>query len=354
MKVLQIGVGARGRTWARILRDLGAETVAFVDPAPEAAAWARTDFPLVPCFSHHRDALAAVSADVAVVVTPPMGRAGVLLPLFVAGLDVISEKPLETNLAEAVRIVRAAERAGRQLSVCLNFRYLPVTQRLKEILATAWGQITHATFLYHINRDGYRPGLNRFPLVMDDPMLLEQSIHHIDLLRFAYGAEITGVRAETFNPRGSMYRRDATVSALFEMDRGIRVTYIGSWVTGSNIRAFEWRTDCTRGVAVQRALFDGLETGPVDGPLDPVAVEPVEPFVTDTRRYAEAALAALAARRPVPCSGRDHLMSLAATVACRRSAQTGRVVAPAGLLAEASLPSEDVAVPGGQDSAPPC
>jgi predicted dehydrogenase len=334
MRVLQLGAGARGRLWARILRDLDVSQVGLVDPTPEARAWAAAEFSRVPFFSNAADALDAVRADVAVVVTPPMGRADVLLPLFDAGLHVVSEKPLETNLAEAVRIVQGAERAGRQLSVCLNFRFLPITLRLKDLVTRVWGPISYGTFLYHINRDGMRPGLNRFPLVMDDPMLLEQSIHHIDLLRFAYDAEITGVRAEIYNPAGSMYRAEATVSALFEMERGIRATYIGSWVTGSNIRGFEWRTDCVRGVAVQRDLFDGLEAGPVDGALTPVPVDLVEPFMTDTRRYAEAALAALRAGQQVPCSGHDHLKTLAATVACRRAADTGMTVSPAALLAE--------------------
>ncbi len=337
MRVLQLGAGARGRMWARVLRDLDVEQVGFVDPTPEARAWAAAEFSRVPFFANASEALAAVRADVAVAVTPPMGRADVLLPLFDAGLDVLSEKPLEVDLAEAVRIVHGAERARRQLSVCLNFRFLPVTLRLKELVHGAWGPISYGTFLYHINRNGMRPGLNRFPLMMEDPMLLEQSIHHIDLLRFAYDAEITGVRAELFNPSDSMYRGDATVSALFEMERGIRATYIGSWVTGTNIRAFEWRTDCARGVAVQRDLFGGLEAGPVGGPLAPVPVDPVEPFMTDTRRYAEAALRALAAGRPVPCGGRDHLMTLAATVACRRSAETGTTVSPMALLAEHGL-----------------
>jgi predicted dehydrogenase len=323
--------------WARVLRDLNVQQVGFVDPTPEARVWAAAEFSRVPFFSTAPEALAAVRADVAVVVTPPMRRADVLLPLFDAGLDVVSEKPLETDLAEAVRIVEAAEAARRQMSVCLNFRFLPVTLRLKDLIHGAWGPITYGTFLYHINRDGMRPYLNRFPLIMDDPMLLEQSIHAIDLLRFAYDAEITGVRAEIYNPAGSMYRGDATVSALFEMERGIRATYIGSWVTGSNTPAFEWRTDCVGGAAIQRSMFGALSAGPVDGPLAPVAVEAVEPFMTDTRRYAEAALGALAAGQPVPCSGRDHLMTLAATVACRRAADTGTMVSPSAVLAEHGL-----------------
>jgi hypothetical protein len=64
-----------------------------------------------------------------------------------------------------------------------------------------------------------------------------------------------------------MHRGDATVAALLEMDRGIRATYLGSWVTGSNVRGFAWRTDCRDGVVVQRGLFDALEAGPVQGPV---------------------------------------------------------------------------------------
>ncbi|MGQ0548687.1 MAG: Gfo/Idh/MocA family protein [Armatimonadota bacterium] len=329
MKVLQISVGARGRMWLRVLRELGADVVACVDPSPEAIAWVRGEYPGVCIYARVGDAL-SVHADVslAVVVTPPMERVDVVLPLLAAGLHVISEKPLETKFARAALIVQAAEAAGRQLSVCLNFRFLPVTRALKDQMDGRWGQATSATFLYHINRDGRRPGINRFPLEMVDPMLLEQSIHHLDLLRFAYDAEITRVRAMTFNPNGSMYRGDATVAALLEMTRGISVTYVGSWVTGSNIRSFAWRTDCEHGVVIQRQLFDDLVAGPTHGPLQAIPVAAVEPFLTDTRLYAQAVLEALEAGAPVPCSGRDHLRSLAAALACRESSLSGRAFRP--------------------------
>ncbi|MBM3450793.1 MAG: Gfo/Idh/MocA family oxidoreductase [Armatimonadetes bacterium] len=335
MRVVQIGLGARGRTWARVLREIGVTVVASADPSDDALAWARDAYPDCPVYADFRDAIRAHAADAAAVITPPIGRADVLLPLFDAGLHVVSEKPLETNLVEATRIVRAAERSGRQLSVCLNFRYLEVTRALRARVLGPRGAILYGTFLYHINRDGRRPGLNRFPLTMDDPMLLEQSIHHIDLIRHVYDAEIESVAAEIFNPAESMYRGDATVSAIFQMDRGIRASYLGSWVTGTNVRAFEWRTDCERGALVQRALFGDLYEGDRTGPLHAVPVPEVEPFVTDTIGYARAAFAALAAGTPVPCSGADHLRSLASTIACRRSSDDGEAIHPADLIAEA-------------------
>lgn len=264
--VLQIDVGARGRTWLRILRELDVPVAACVDPSPEAAAWVRDEVPDTPVYRDLADALNAHrDGTLAVVVTPPMGRADVLLPMVDAGLHVISEKPLETDLAQAVRVVEAAEARGRHLSVCLNFRFLPVTQALRIQLDGRWGAPTSVTFLYHINRDGRRLGINRFPLDMDDPMLLEQSIHHLDLLRYVYGAEVVRVHGVTFNPPGSMYHGDATVVALLEMSNGLRVTYAGSWVTGSTLRLFVWRTDCEGGLITQRALFGDLEAGPVDG-----------------------------------------------------------------------------------------
>jgi predicted dehydrogenase len=170
-------------------------------------------------------------------------------------------------------------------------------------------------------------------------MLLEQSIHHVDLIRHVYDAEIESVSSEIFNPTESMYRGDATVTAIFDMERGIRATYLGSWVTGTNLRAFEWRTDCRDGALLQRALFGDLLAGARTGPLVPVPVADVEPFVTDTRAYAEAAFEALAAGAPVPCSGADHLRSLAATIACRVSAAEGRAVRPSDLIAAAESPT---------------
>src|SRR2546430_10930802 len=63
-----------------------------------------------------------------------------------------------------------------------------------------------ARYVYWRNRDGYRPGLNRYPLTMRQPMLYEQTIHHLDEMRFVYDAEVERVSCRCHNPPWSMYQ----------------------------------------------------------------------------------------------------------------------------------------------------
>jgi predicted dehydrogenase len=59
----------------------------------------------------------------------------IVLEAFDAGKHVILEKPISNTLAEADEMLAAAERSGKRFYVALNERYLPVHQRVKELLA---------------------------------------------------------------------------------------------------------------------------------------------------------------------------------------------------------------------------
>ncbi|MDR7418227.1 MAG: Gfo/Idh/MocA family oxidoreductase [Armatimonadota bacterium] len=337
LRVLQVGLGARGRKWSQIVRaSAAARPVGYVDPRPEAAAWASTEAHLpAPVFADLESALRRVDADVALVVTPPDGRVAQVTALLDRGLHILAEKPLTLTLDEATTLARAAERAGKQLGVVHNFRYFPASQRLREIVRSGkYGVPTFATLTYIRNRDGMAPHLNKYPLVMAQPMLVEQSIHHLDLLRFVYDAEPEDVSAVTWNPAGSMYRDDACAAALIRMTGGLVVTYHGTWVSGSHTLAFQWRTDFERGVAIQRDLFGDLVEGAVgDSELRPVPLEPVEPFTTESARLLDDFLGSVRRDEPFASSARDHLRTLGLTLACIESSRTGARVSMREFLA---------------------
>lgn len=330
LRLLQLGLGARGRTWARIVREsTQAIPVAYVDPRPEARGWAGTQS--VPVFANLHAAVRAVQADAALVVTPPAGRCEIVEALLAAGLHVLAEKPLALDLEGAAAMTRAAAQAGRQLGVVQNFRYMPVTAHLRErVRSRRYGAPMFATLLYIRNRDGRAPHLNKYPLEMDQPMLLEQSIHHLDLLRYVYQSEAEDVACQTWNPPGSMYHGDACAAALIRLRGGPVVVYHGTWVSGSRAMTFEWRTDFERGVVIQRDLFGDVVEGAIDdADLRPVPIEASEPFITDSRLLLEDFLQACRHGRAFPASGDDHLRTLALTLACIESSRTGRRVSPA-------------------------
>ncbi len=325
--ILLVGVGVRGKMWARVLAsEPGVRVVGYVDPDPAARAWVRETFgPGVPCFVDSADAVRTVNATLAVIATPPMERLSLCALLLDAGCDLLVEKPLTVDLADAAAIAAHAERARRRCFVAMNFRYAATTTATRRLLARGdLGPPGLAHITYWRNRDGAARGLNKYPLTMAQPLLWEQSVHHLDLIRFVYDAEVAAVTATTSNPPWSMYAGDATVCATLTLANGMTVQYTGTWAARTAHDRFRWRTDCARGALIQTALFDGLHIVH-DGTeaLEFVPLPFQEPFVDDMHALFRAVLHDLRAGSHRAPTVRDHLETLAVTAAIAQSAATG-------------------------------
>ena len=328
-KLLLVGLGNRGRMWASIVgRVTGVELSGAIDVNPAARASFGAEHVDVPCFAGLGEALAATASDGVLLVTPPDGHLAQARQVFAAGRPLLAEKPLTLDLGEAVQIVDLAAQAQLPLMVGLNFRYLPVSQKIRELVATeALGAPGFGQFTYQRNRDGRQPRLNKYPLTMRHPMMLEQSIHHLDLIRHCYGREVEAVLCRTWNPPWSMYAHDSNVSCLLRLQGGLEVNYLGTRTGGWDELRFEWRTDCAGGVIVQRQLFDDLAVAhTTDKTLTPVALAPCEPFYDDSAALLADFVAHVRGDTPLACSGADHLVTLALCFAAIESSESGHAV----------------------------
>ncbi|HYO89110.1 MAG TPA: Gfo/Idh/MocA family oxidoreductase [Candidatus Limnocylindrales bacterium] len=330
LRVLLAGLGVRGRHWAEVLmRDPRTKIVAYADPNPAAVERTAAYYGVRPSFASLEAALEnGPAVDAVVLANPPIGRESQVRTCAERGLPMLIEKPLALDVDEARTLVEIAEAANVPLMVGLNFRYLGVTIEAMRLLREGVvGRPAFARFTYERYRDGNRPDLNKYPLTMDQPMLWEQSIHHFDLLRYVYGVEPVAVECRTWNPPWSMYASDTNVAALFTFEGGLIVNYQGTWQSGWAEPAFEWRTDCTEGVLSQRHQFGDLfYARRFDAALTPVALPAHEQWITETSGLLEAFVAAIADGAPLPCSGRDHLASLAMVQACVLSSRQGQSV----------------------------
>ena len=330
LRTLLVGLGARGRYWAQVLQaEPRCDLVAYVDPDPEALARACASFGVRSAFASLEAALATVDAvEALVLATPPQGREAQIEIACDHGLAVLVEKPLALDLAEAARFVARTEQAGIPLMVGLNFRYLAVTdERMRLYRDGVVGPPAFARFTYERWRDGHRPGINRYPLTMAQPMLWEQSVHHFDLLRYVYGREPETVVCRSWNPPWSMYEGDANVTALLTFEGGMVVNYHGTWQANWSIPGFEWRSECAEGVVTQFDQFGELRYARRGDPeLTRVELPPHETWVTETAALLRAFVGAVRDGRPLECSGRDHLRSLAMVAACIESSRERTVV----------------------------
>jgi predicted dehydrogenase len=336
LRVILGGLGVRGKHWADVLvRSPRCQIVAYADPNPAAIERIAGMFGEHPSYATPEEAIANTpDAQALILANPPIGRDSQVRAAAKRGLPMLIEKPLALSVLEAAQLVKIAEDAHVPLMVGLNFRYLATTKEMLRLLSdAAVGKPEFARFTYERYRDGNRPELNKYPLTMDQPMLWEQSIHHFDLLRYVYHDEPVTVQSQTWNPSWSMYQSDANVAALFTFDSGMVVNYQGTWQSGWAEPRFEWRTDCTNGIISQRDQFGELHYAHrTETQLTRVELPPHETWVTETQGLLDAFVDTVVDGKPLQCSGRDHLMSLAMVEACALSSREKRSVGIASLL----------------------
>ncbi|ABD57029.1 Gfo/Idh/MocA family protein [Jannaschia sp. CCS1] len=317
IRLIIVGLGARALTWIKVARaNPDVEIVALCDPDPSARSAAARQFPKLPIGKDITDII-GTAADAVLLATPPRGREAQIEACCTHGLAVLAEKPLSDSVVTAARFVEMAEQAGVPLIVGLNFRYLAVTQEKRRLLADgAIGTPEFGRFIYERWRDGTQDWLNSYPLTMDHPMLWEQSIHHFDLMRYVHGVEPEYVQAHTANPSWTMYEGDTNVSALIGFKGGFHITYQGTWQSGHEPMNFNWRTDGSEGIVVQRAMFGDLAWAKrMEPELTPVDLPAHEAWITDAAALLDRFVAILRGATP-ECTGRDHLQSLFMLEAC--------------------------------------
>ncbi len=148
LRHVYIGAGAgifrRHRT-ALGLPTLEVVGVSDIDPA---RAQARGEELGVPWYVDHREMLAALKPDVAVITTPHPFHASIAIDCLDAGAHVLTEKPLATRISDADAVVEAARRNGKL--VCVNFqqRFRSDSKTVKRILDEGLlGQIQHVDMI---------------------------------------------------------------------------------------------------------------------------------------------------------------------------------------------------------------
>jgi len=201
-----IGYGAWGKFHARAIRKTaGAELAAICCKSEASAEQARRDHPDVPVYRDHRELLRRDDLDAADIVVPTFLHAEIGAAALERGLDVLLEKPMALNGAECDRLIAAAERSGRVLSIGHELR-----------LSTQWGAIKRmidageigAPLYAHVSlfRNPYRKGQEnwRWRLETVGSWILEEPVHFYDFVMWYFekwGAPVSVWAAGNSNGR---------------------------------------------------------------------------------------------------------------------------------------------------------
>ena len=186
LRVAVVGAGAFGRNHLRVYRELEqagypVAIAAVIDPNEAARMAAETQYG-VTGFRTIEECLTAGKVDAASVCVPTMAHAECARTLLAAGVDLLIEKPLATNLAEADEIAGLKRKLGRVVQVGHLERFNPAVRAVRELL--------NLPMFFEVHR------LSVFtPRSLDVDVVLDLMIHDLDIVMKLVGEPVREVRA---------------------------------------------------------------------------------------------------------------------------------------------------------------
>jgi predicted dehydrogenase len=332
-----VGAGTIGAVHAKAIAALDdARLVAVAEPREEAgralaaehgAAWA-ADLDAL---------LARPELDVVVLATPSGMHPEQAVRAAAAGKHVVTEKPMAITLAGADRMIEACRAAGVTLSVIFQNRFSRDALRLKRAVeAGLLGRpvLGNAFVHWHRTQDYYDAGGWRGTLALDGGgVLMNQSIHTIDLLRWILGP-VANLSAFTTTLAHQIEAED-TASATLRFAGGALGVIQGTTAARDDqpVRLEIVGTD-------GRAVLEGgrLAVWEAERAADAAALlsaderamtadwQPDEPFGVAHVRQLRAIFAALRAGTETPVAGAEARHAVELVLAIYRSQATGERV----------------------------
>jgi myo-inositol 2-dehydrogenase / D-chiro-inositol 1-dehydrogenase len=184
MRVGLVGYGAWGRVHAAAIARIPELSLAAVMCASDASAQAATaDLPGADLYRDFKALLRDQTVDLVDIVAPNNLHAEMAVLALEAGKHVLLEKPMATTLADAERVVAAAERSEMYLGVGLQLRISKQWARVRDLIAEgAIGRLRYANL--PLFRRPFRGGSSNWRHTSDrvGSWILEEAIHYIDLL----------------------------------------------------------------------------------------------------------------------------------------------------------------------------
>ncbi len=336
MRIVQVGLGGFGRDWAKnmIPQVPEVEIVGTADvfdgsrSLAIAAGLTTTD----RCYETVEAAIEATDPEAVLVTASLVGHVPAARAALEAGRHALIEKPFAPSVAEAKELVELADARGLTVAVSQNYRFFPAVQAVRAIVAEeACGEL-HAVEIDFRRLSG-ASGIAGAHHALAEPLLVDMSIHHFDLLRTVLGREVTTIDCRTWDPSWSMFTGPSEGAALIECGPDLVASYRASWVS-RGVRttwAGEWRMD----FAEAEVWWTSRGDGPEGWRSDEVRVRRgsnVEKLVLPTVQRTDRAgsltefVTAIELGHQPGISGRNNLGSLATTYAAVESARTRQPV----------------------------
>lgn len=336
LRYILVGTGGHGSYWCKdVLPRLAqmdkAICVAAMDKNADALKHAQNGLGLSPdlCYTDLHKAFARTQAHFAIIVVPPAFHEEVVDLALANKMHILSEKPIADTMTACCRIYKKVQAAGAKMAVTMSHRFDQDKQSLQA--AVTGGEYGRLNYIVHRFTHNCRQfgSWGEFRHKITDPLLVEGTVHHFDILRALSGGDGKTVYAQTWNPPWGQFAGDSTALINLEMTNGVRCLYEGAKANASTMNP--WcndyiRAECEFGtLELDRRWLRVLRGGPWQRPLAqdlPLMEQPVwmNPWL------AEMFCDWLAGGSPPPNTLEDNMQCAAILFAAIESAHEHRPV----------------------------
>jgi inositol 2-dehydrogenase len=218
-----LGVGEMGRRHAENLRRNVPEArlVAIADVAKGRAQEVATELEVDHFYGSLEAMLENKDIEAVLIATPDKFHAQAVEIAAKAGKDVLCEKPLALNMADAHRALGEVAKAQRRLQVGFMRRYDPAyAAAMKRIEA---GEIGTPVIFKSVGRDKDEPPLAAYESGVNGMIFYTNTIHDFDLARWLMQDEVTSVHSvatSTVRPEVAKYGDVVASLVNLQFERG--------------------------------------------------------------------------------------------------------------------------------------
>jgi len=190
-----LGVGEMGKRHAENLRRLvpQARLVAIADVAGERARQVAAELEI----EHWDNSLGALlehkDINSVLIATPDKFHAGAIIQAAEAGKNILCEKPLATNMADAEAALKAVEKAGVRLQIGFMRRYDPAYAAAMQRVEA--GEIGEPVLFKSVGRDKDAPPMSAYQANVNGMVFYNNTIHDFDLARWLMKDEVREVQS---------------------------------------------------------------------------------------------------------------------------------------------------------------
>ena len=341
-----IGGGLIGPRHAQsVLKNPNATLIALVDPAPHGPKVA------AELNTNHYSSISALLASphkpqAAIICTPNATHVSIAKELATAGVNILVEKPMSTDIASGRELIAHAKDCGVKLLVGHHRRFNSYAVSTKSTLTstspgTTLGKIVAVSGLWAL----YKPASYFAPPTewrqgKDGGVILINLIHEIDLLHHFFGP-IARVHAErTAATRG--HEADEGAAIIFRFASGVVGTFVVSDATPS---PFNFEAGTGENPMIPKSGKDFYRIFGTEASLsvpdmkrfsynekekswtseiseEEIAVESIVPFDAQVEHF----VSLVRGQTEPLCSGEEGLRALIVCEAVRKAMQTGEAV----------------------------